>query len=292
MSADERHLEWGMNASEKAIYRVEVFNTAVASENRIHDDETARRFGFRGGLVPGVEVYAYMAHMPVERFGEAWLERGGMECRFFKPVYDGDVATISVTAEDSDGLSISVESDGELCAKGKAWLRARGARSPAPSEAHAATPPAQRPEANEASLAPGRTLGIEPVVIDAGMLAQYLSDIREKEPIYARAKLVHPGQILRLANVALLQNVKLGPWIHVGSRVENFGRARLHDHLSLQARIASNYMHKGHAMVELDAEVLANRCSVIAQIRHLAIWRPRQIGELANAASSGSSKPN
>ncbi len=26
------------------------FNTAAASENRIHDDETARRFGFTGAL--------------------------------------------------------------------------------------------------------------------------------------------------------------------------------------------------------------------------------------------------
>jgi hypothetical protein len=33
-------------------YEVEAFNTATASQNRIHDDEVAQRFGFRGGLVP------------------------------------------------------------------------------------------------------------------------------------------------------------------------------------------------------------------------------------------------
>jgi len=38
-------------------YEVSAFNTAVASENKIHDDSIARRFGFRGGLVPGVEVW-------------------------------------------------------------------------------------------------------------------------------------------------------------------------------------------------------------------------------------------
>ena len=36
------------------------------------DDAMARRFGFRGGLVPGVEVFAYMAHMPVARWGRNW----------------------------------------------------------------------------------------------------------------------------------------------------------------------------------------------------------------------------
>jgi hypothetical protein len=48
-----------------APYSVAAFNTAHDSENKIHDDATARRFGFGGGLVPGVDVYAYMTHMPV-----------------------------------------------------------------------------------------------------------------------------------------------------------------------------------------------------------------------------------
>jgi acyl dehydratase len=88
-----------------AAYEVNAFNTAASSDNKIHDDTVARRFGFRGGLVPGVEVYAYMAHMPVARWGRAWLEGGGMECRFLKPVYDGAVAR--VTAEENDELSCS-----------------------------------------------------------------------------------------------------------------------------------------------------------------------------------------
>ncbi len=274
-----------MDASQPAIYRVTAFNTAVASENRIHDDETARRFGFRGGLVPGVEVYAYMAHMPVARFGADWLKRGGMECRFVKPIYDGHVATIS-SAEDANGLSLQVESDGALCATGQAWIRDRQAPPPSQNDIPAARPPLERPEASETSLATGKTLGIEPVVIDETSLAQYLSDIREGEPLYARSRLVHPGQILRLANLALLQNVKLGPWIHIGSRVENFALARLDDHLSLNARITSNHDHKGHAMVELEAKVLANFDSVVAEIRHLAIWRPRQIRDRQNRAAT------
>jgi hypothetical protein len=271
--------------SASAVYQVEAFNTAVASENRIHDDDTARRFGFRGGLVPGVEVYAYMAHMPVVHFGEAWLQWGGMECRFLKPVYDGQIATIFADA-DASGLALRVESDGELCAKGQAWLCKTRPRAPVPDVLPAGAPPIRRPEASEASLAPGKLLDIEPSVIDEVALGRYLSDIRESEPLYARARLVHPGQLLRLANQALLQNVVLGPWIHTGSRVENFGAARLGDCLTLRARVVSNHMHKGHAMVELDAHVLANDGSCITRIRHFAIWRPRQIAEVA-ASSAG-----
>src|SRR5690349_18272758 len=81
-------------------YRVTAFNTAHDSENKIHDDTVARRFGFGGGLVPGVDVYGYMTHLPVMRWGRAWLERGTAECRFFKPVYDGDVATVTGSLRD------------------------------------------------------------------------------------------------------------------------------------------------------------------------------------------------
>jgi hypothetical protein len=41
-------------------YSVVAFNTATASTNKIHDDQVAQQLGFRGGLVPGVDVYAYL----------------------------------------------------------------------------------------------------------------------------------------------------------------------------------------------------------------------------------------
>ena len=75
-------------------HSVRAFNTAAASENKIHDDTVAQRFGFRGALVPGVDVFAYMAHVPVAHFGCTWLKRGQAECRFLKPVYDGDIARV------------------------------------------------------------------------------------------------------------------------------------------------------------------------------------------------------
>ena len=104
-------------------YRVQAYNTAKLSENKMHDDSVARRFGFAGGLVPGVDVMAYMMHLPVKTWGRAFLERGLIEARFLKPVYDGEVA--EVTATERDGvLSIEVESRSELCATGTASLPA------------------------------------------------------------------------------------------------------------------------------------------------------------------------
>ena len=98
-------------------YSVQAYNTAKLSENKMHDDAVARRFGFGGGLVPGADVMAYMVHLPVKKWGRSFLERGLIEARFIKPVYDGEAAY--VTGEESDGvLSIEVESRGELCVTG------------------------------------------------------------------------------------------------------------------------------------------------------------------------------
>ena len=58
------------------IHRVSAYNTSKHSENKIHDDTVARKYGFAGGLVPGVDVMAYMLHMPVARWGRDFLERG------------------------------------------------------------------------------------------------------------------------------------------------------------------------------------------------------------------------
>jgi hypothetical protein len=78
------------------IYEVQAYNLSHASENRIHDDMTAQRFGFTGGLVPGVEVFAYCCHPAVAEWGRAFLRQGEITVGFQKPVYDGRIATITV----------------------------------------------------------------------------------------------------------------------------------------------------------------------------------------------------
>jgi hypothetical protein len=256
-------------------YRVEAFNTAKASENKIHDDAVARRFGFGGGLVPGVDVYAYMTHLPVVHWGRAWLERGTAECRFQKPVYDGDIATVTA-AETGGGLDIRVESRSETCATGHASLPHRPALPPEPF-AEPPIPPANRPPASETTLAIGKLLGIHPLPITRELVEQCVSDLRETETLYLKEGLAHPVIISRTGNWALNHNVALGPWMHVGSKLQHFALAHIGDELSVRARITGNYEHKGHRFVDVDVLVLANRALPIARIAHTAIWLPRQL---------------
>src|SRR5438445_11088627 len=94
-------------------YRVQAYNTSKQSENKIHDDAVARRYGFSGGLVPGVDVMAYMMHLPVAKWGRAFLERGLIEARFVKPVYDGELRE-ATRDERNDLLAIQVHNRGPL----------------------------------------------------------------------------------------------------------------------------------------------------------------------------------
>jgi acyl dehydratase len=257
-------------------YQVSAYNTAHDSENKIHDDAVARRFGFGGGLVPGVDVYGYMTHLPVVRWGRAWLESGTAECRFFKPVYDGDTACVTASEHDG-GLDISVESRGEVCATGRATLPDAAPVPPSPALYRAVAQRVERPPADEASLAADSWLGIDPYPITPEMAARYLADSHESAPIYSEQGLVHPRDILRSCNFVLSRNVMLGPWIHTGSRVRHLAAAVVGDRLSVRARIIRNYQHKGHLFVELDALVLANETTPVAHIGHTAIYRPRQV---------------
>src|SRR3954464_7241602 len=129
-------------ASRIETWSVRAFNTAKQSENKMHDDTVAQRFGFSGGLVPGVDVIAYMMHLPVAKWGRAFLERGLIEARLVKPVYDGEIT--DVTAEEKDGvLALPVQAGGQPRAAGTAALPARAPSLPV--EDFIAVPPvAQR----------------------------------------------------------------------------------------------------------------------------------------------------
>jgi hypothetical protein len=259
-------------------YRVEAFNASKESENKIHDDAVARKFGFKGGLVPGVDVYAYMTHLPVKRWGRAWLERGSAECRFLKPVYDGDIAVVTA-AETAAGLDLRIESHNELCVTGCAALGPEPIRPPVALDG-GPTPPkpsAERPPADETTLAVGTCFAIIPFRVTDEYAEEYLRTVRETEPLYARDGLVHPGTILHIGNWALRHNVVLGPWMHVGSTVQHFAAARIGDELSARAVVTANYERKGHRFVELDVLVSANGSTPIAHLGHIAIYRPRQL---------------
>jgi len=252
------------------------FNTATASENKIHDDAVASRFGFTSGLVPGVDVFAYLAHAPVEKWGKGWLSSGQMRTRFLKPVYDGDTAEVS-GVDTAEGLDLTIKARGDICATGSA--RQHGDNTPTNLLAIAPMPHLEtRPPASMASLRSGATLGTLRETYTRAEGLEHIAAVRDDAALYDDGRIANAGWLLRRANYVLADNVRLGPWIHVESDINMHSLLYDGEELEVRAIVAENVETKGHLIVTLDVQMLSASRHVMT-CRHWAIYEPRQVRE-------------
>lgn len=260
---------------------VVALNTSTRSENAMHHDDVARRYGFRGGLVAGVDVWAYLTQPAAQRWGADWVTRGRMQARFLVPVYDGETIVVTGTdttlADGRDGLVLdATNAAGERCATGTAWLPEEVGPPPDPSRWPVVAQPApgDRPPPGPESLPEGAALGLAPHTFTVADATGYLADVRETLPLYAEAGIAHPAWLLRDANYVLAGAVRLGPWIHVESDVTHLGLVNDGQEITCRALVNREWEHKGHRFVELDVLHLADGRPV-QRTTHTAIHTPR-----------------
>jgi acyl dehydratase len=265
-------------------YRVRARNIASDSENKIHDDTVARRYGFAGGLVPGIAVFGYLTRPVAERWGIEWLGGGTISARFLQPCYEGEEIAVQACSSSprSDGTPevelSAARPDGTECAKAIATFRGTAA-PPEPRHYPPAPLPAERPAASATSLASGTILGTLALRLDETRATAFADSISDDVPLYRGARgIAHPALLLALANRVLAGNVLLGPWIHVSSDVSHFSLARYGEAISLRARVAECFERKGHEFVVLDILVVAEPDRPVQHIRHTAIYKPRPHG--------------
>ena len=213
-------------------------NGAPDSENRIHSDEVARQYGFPAALVPGITVYGYIV-------SPDFLERGTLHVRFLKPVIDGDQLLIR-----TDSHTVTAERQGEMCA-----VATLGGEPLVFPEIAERLLPDERPHASAESISPGTILGT---------VKQPLAPSGASDNI--------PASLLELANRILMQNYRLGPWMHVSSDVATFSRAQWGDHMEARGMIRDRFEKKGREFVIVDVEV-GSGDRLIQRIRHTAIYR-------------------
>ncbi len=256
-------------------YALRAHNAATESENRIHADDVAQQYGFKGGLVPGVTVYAYMVRPVAQRWGRDWVERGTMSARFAQPLYEGDDTTVEFDDAGGGGLTVR-NREHETCAVGQAqWT----ASAPPDLARYPEAPlPAERPPASPESLRVGSVLGSLSAGFHADRAGEYLEEVADDLSLWRDERIAHPGYLLRSANYILTSNVRLGPWIHVESTAAHFGVVADGDRWSMRGRVAKVYERKGHKFVELDLLVVANDERAVMAIRHTAIYEPAKRG--------------
>ena len=99
----------------------------------IHQDETARRLGFRGGTIPGSIHMDQFPPLLVEAFGRAWFESGSLSLNFKHATIDRE-EVIAMVASPRRRSDVQVEArmerpDGTLVAIGTASIGEPGESS-------------------------------------------------------------------------------------------------------------------------------------------------------------------
>ncbi|MDB5811047.1 MAG: hypothetical protein JWN94_3169 [Betaproteobacteria bacterium] len=258
-------------------YEVRTHNTHSTSENRMHSDEVAAAYGFKGALVPGVTVFSHMTQPLVARHGAAWLSRGVAEVAFAKPAYDNDLLCVEGERDADGGYAlVCVNEERTELARMTARLR----ESPPVIDARSALVPAIPCDKQLVAWdlvevgVPFPALAWRPSRDDN---LQWCADVRDELPVYrdGATPLLHPGFILRQANLVLRNRFTLPAWIHTASRIQFDSAAHAGDELEVRAIPEEKWRHKGHEFVRLYVCV-ARGGQVLSEIMHTAIFQPRK----------------
>jgi hypothetical protein len=256
-------------------------NDAAASANKIHDDTIARQYGFRGGLVPGISVYAYMTYPLVHNFGAAWLTQGTARVQLAKPIYEGDQVTVTgtVNAVAESGMHFdlaSMNTEGVACGIGTATLPT--ASNPSPDLAEIPVGPRQAPRVpiSWEAVVVGQPLPLLTLTVTQQDNEEYCHTHTDDLALYRGTRgFVHPGMLLRQCNRIFSEHFILGPWIHVASDLTTYRPCQVGEPLEIRGVPVEKFEKKGHAFTVLDILILTAG-EAVQRVKHTCIFRPRQ----------------
>jgi hypothetical protein len=234
-------------------FRVRAHNTAPDSENKIHDDTVAVKYGFREGLVPGVTVYGYMVPAILERIGRDWLKRGAVAFRLHLPCYEGETVVTRC-----DGSVVTAESEnGSLYASGMVSMDDNTDGEPEVFVSYPLPEKDRRPMASAKTIVPGLPLG---------SICQ---------PLDAADEAAIPERLLQLANEILVRNFRMSPWIHGGSEVRHYRQVTCEQEIAVSGIIQECFERKGRnfavAGLAMSTENAGAQC-LVASVRHTFIY--------------------
>jgi acyl dehydratase len=255
-----------------AIHTAVARNFAEASENKIHSDDIAKRFGFTGALVPGVTVFGHLAWPLTQRFGETWLQGSWVTTRFIKPAYHAE--TISLLDRETGKKSVAVE-----CTNAANVLLAtlectlEGAQPGVDPHAFVGggTDPKERVEIAWETVHVDEPFALYDWKPDEAHNREYAARVDDDTELFSRGVL-HPHAILSQANQVLVRRFAMPAWIHTGSEVRFRRLLRVGDAIEVRAVPLEKWERKGHQFIKLYV-AYAVRGEISTEILHTAIFR-------------------
>ena len=251
-------------------YRVVARNFSAATENRIHNDEIARKLGFTGALVPGVAVFGHLTYPLVSRFAESWLSCSETSVRFLKPAYHEDPLTITDDEDNSVNYLRCRNEEGTLLAEMQSSMPDSLAD---PEDATAFDAPArqdERQEINWENVIPDEPFTPWHIQITEDGNRTYTEQIADPLTLYRHV--AHPHWLLGIANRALTREYIMPAWIHTGSEIRMRDLVRVGDTLTVRAVPLEKWQRKGHEFIRLYLAYY--RDSVLTtEVFHTAIFK-------------------
>ncbi|MCP4006572.1 MAG: hypothetical protein GY725_20530, partial [bacterium] len=239
-------------------WEAEAFNQVPESENRIHSDDTARRFGFKGGLVPGVTVSAYLCHPAIQAWGREWIERGSARVVVHTPLYDHSNFRVEIRNRSARSYDADlIDSENRHCAECSAELPDHAPASAEMRGDPRADQDGDRPLASRDVMESLRKSGMRAMPArwspDSAMLS-YLRDPAQMPELFRPngGGFANPAFVLGLTNWALAANVRMPAWLHLQTHSQNYGSIPPESELLVESEIVDLFAKRGHEFVDLD----------------------------------------
>ncbi len=267
-----------MNSTSNPIHSGVARNHAEAHENKIHSDEMAARFGFKGALVPGVTVFGLTSIALTKQFGPGWLEGNTVHTRFIKPAYHNEELDVFLTSSGSTSEARCTNKDATLlCTLQLQQGVAASEFGLQGFDLNAKPTPANR--ANRQTICwdaihedqPFPVRSWQPSAQENAKLAAEVDDHHSAFSATGTG-LVHPHLLLSHANQVLVDQFEMPAWIHVGSELR-LHRA-LHQDTTYRtfAKPVRKWKHKGHEFLTIYIAYEAGG-EASTEIWHTAIYR-------------------
>ena len=253
-------------------YTATARNFAVESENKIHSDEIAQRFGFTGALVPGVAVFGHLSMPLSRRWAERWLTNSFVTTRFLKPAYHGE--TLGLIDREREANSVGVECQnaaGVLLATAECALDPKHP-APAPrAQVRGPEQPAARVDITWDTVRLHEPFAAYLWQPDAEHNHEYATRVEDFTPLFEQGVL-HPHAILSQANQALVRHFIMPAWIHTGSEIRFRKLLRVGDAIEVRPVPIEKWERGGHQWLKLYIAYLVAG-EVTTEIYHTAIFR-------------------
>jgi hypothetical protein len=256
------------------------FNPVPESENRIHSDEVAQAHGFRGGLVPGVVVSAYLLHPAACAWGRDFADRGEAHVTVASPVYDGEAFRVELESVWEDRYEARlVDARETRCATARVSLPADAGAAPARRGDPLLSREASRPLASREAMEGLRERGLHALRVrfhEKAEITHYLRDDSALAPVYREQRIATPAFVLGLTNWVLAGNVRMPAWLHLETRSRFHRAIEPGSELVVEAAIADLFEKKGHEFTDVDVAIFDEQDdAALASVRLRAIYRLR-----------------